>query len=285
MTFDIATSPLPSGRLTDMLRTVGVTSYTPVAPRDLSDRELERYHDERYVRELRDGWNDEWCGPRPDLAAAHVLAAGATLRLAERVWRGHARRAFNPHGLRTLPTADAGAWGETVNDAWLAASWLTRRGMRVTLIDIGRPRALFALPGLQEITSSVPTFTPDELRAFIDVAGDLAREFSPDVVLFAASACHVEQDPTTTSTLTLADYACAATSVARIADEVCSGRVITGCGGGYAPDGFADQLHAVMAATAFGITAVRPEEVAVSEPEAEPEIERGGLRLIRGGAV
>lgn len=284
MTFDIVTSPLDTGRLPEMLRTVQVTEYASVAPRPVSDRELTRYHSDAYVRDLRDGWSDEWQGRNKELATRHVLAAGGSLRLAERVWRGRARRGFNPHGLRTLPAPDASMWGEAVNDAALAAGWLTRRGLRVTLVDIGRPRPLFAMPGLQEITSSVPNFTGAELRAFIEVAGDLAREFAPDVILYAAASCHVEQDPTTTSTLTLIDYACAARDVAKIADEVCSGRVVAGCGAGYYPDGCVDQLHAVMAATCHGLAQVRADEVATPEP-APAAVSRGGLRLIRGGAL
>jgi acetoin utilization deacetylase AcuC-like enzyme len=71
------------------------------------------------------------------------------------------------------------------------------------------------------------------LQALSEIFPPLAREFQPDLLLFIINADTHFRDPLTSMGLDLACYPQIARLAARVAEEVCGGRMLVELGGGY----------------------------------------------------
>jgi acetoin utilization deacetylase AcuC-like enzyme len=213
-----------------------------------------------------------------------LLAVGGTLKAVDAVVDGLAARAaalVRPPGHHATP--DEGMGFCLFNNIAIAAGHLrSRRGLsRILILDwdlhhgngtetafYGTPEVLFvschespAYPGTgwlsdvgegegEGFTVNLP-FPPgsgDQIyeEAFATVLTPIVRAYRPEIVLVSCGLDGHFRDPIGRLRLTAAGYGRLAEIVCRLADEICSGRVVFVLEGGYDPTGLGYSLASVL---------------------------------------
>ncbi|HEX6872472.1 MAG TPA: acetoin utilization protein AcuC [Micromonosporaceae bacterium] len=257
----------------------GVRIEAPVAADDAA---LTRVHHPAYLAAVRAAPDDPFfsgwglgTGDNPIFDGMHeasALVAGATMRAAEAVWRGEARRALNiAGGLHHAMPARASGFC-VYNDPAVAITRLLDLGAdRVAYVDIDvhhgdgvqeifyndprvltislheTPLALFPGTGFPDETGgpdaagsavnvALPPGTDDNgwLRAFHAVVPSVLRAFRPQVLFTQCGADTYQHDPLADLRLSVDGQRASYLALRDLAEEICEGRWIATGGGGYA---------------------------------------------------
>lgn len=224
-------------------------------------------------------------------AGAHIV--GATLTAAELVMRGDVKRAFSiAGGLHHARRAEAAGFC-IYNDLAVATRWMQREhGARVLYVDIDAhhgdgvqwifyddPDVLtvslhesgtYLFPGTGFVDElgdgaghgfsvNVPldAHTEDDsfLACFQALVPELARAFSPDVLVLQCGCDGHVLDPLTHLRYTTGVYERAVRLACDIADEHCGGRIVATGGGGYAIHTVVPRAWTLVWAALCGVTA------------------------------
>jgi acetoin utilization protein AcuC len=291
--YDLGDHPLDPVRLElaiGLARGLGVLDrpgLTVTPPRAADDATLIRVHDPAYLAAVRAAPEDRlsWTGrflgwglgtgdnPIFDrMHEASALVAGATVRAAEAVWTGEARRAVNlSGGLHHAMPARASGFCVYNDPAVAIARLLDLGAQRIAYVDVDvhhgdgvqeifwddprvltvslheTPLALFPGTGFPHETGgpgaegtainvALPPGTDDSswLRAFHAVVPAPLRSFRPQVLF---SQCGVDThrlDPLADLRLTVDGQRASYLALRGFADELCEGRWVATGGGGYA---------------------------------------------------
>ncbi len=286
--YDLGEHPLDPVRVEltiALARALGVLdrpSVSVVTPQPADDATLTRVHTPAYLDAVRaapqDPFFQGWGLGTPDnpvfagMHEASALVAGATLRAAEAVWGGQARRAVNVAGglHHAMPARASGFC--VYNDPAVAIARLLDLGAeRVAYVDVDvhhgdgvqeifwndprvltvslheTPLALFPGTGFPHesggpgapgsaVNLALPPGTDDHgwLRAFHAVVPGVLRAFRPEVLFTQCGADTYRIDPLADLRLTVDGQRAAYLALRALADELCDGRWIATGGGGYA---------------------------------------------------
>lgn len=208
----------------------------------------------------------------PDMHDASRLVAGATMKAAELVMTGQARRAFNMAGGLHHALKDRAAGFCVYNDPAVAIAYVRKQfDARVAYVDIDAhhgdgvqwlfyedPNVLtvsihesgrYLFPGTGHVEErgrgagegasvNIPlaphTDTASWLEAFETVVPDVLRRFRPDVIISQHGCDAHVWDPLTHLAVTTGGLEQAAVVLRDVAEEVCAGRWVATGGGGYA---------------------------------------------------
>jgi acetoin utilization protein AcuC len=250
------------------------------APEPADDATLLKIHTQAYVdavkhatdRSTGHGLNTPDNPVFPHMHDASALVAGATVRAAEAVWRGHAKRAVSISGGLHHAMPDQ-AWGFCVyNDPAIAITRLLDLGAeRVAYVDVDvhhgdgvqaafyddprvltvslheTPLALFPGTGFpgetggpgaegSAVNVALPPGTSDDgwLRAFHAIVPSVLRAFRPQVLVTQCGADTHRLDPLADLRLTVDGQRASYLALRDLAEELCDGRWIATGGGGYA---------------------------------------------------
>jgi acetoin utilization protein AcuC len=256
-----------------------------VAPEPADDATLTRVHEPEYLDAVRAapgagpfGPMAHWglgTGDNPIFDKMHeasALVAGATVRAAEAVWNGEARRAVNiAGGLHHAMPARASGFC-VYNDPAIAIARLLDLGAeRIAYVDIDvhhgdgvqeifwndprvltvslheTPLALFPGTGFPSETGgpqargtavnvALPPGTDDGgwLRAFHAVVPAVLRAFRPQLLFTQCGADTHHLDPLADLRLTVDGQRASYVALRALADSLCEGRWVATGGGGYA---------------------------------------------------
>ncbi|MEX0893416.1 MAG: acetoin utilization protein AcuC [Gemmatimonadota bacterium] len=272
----------------DLIRRLGLVGngHRPmVRPAPATDADLLRVHAPEFIDAVkrasagdrspelgRFGLGSEDVPLVAGMHEAACLAVGATLKAAELVMSGRARRAFSlAGGLHHARRAEAAGFC-VYNDLAVAAHWMKEvHGARVMYIDIDAhhgdgvqwlfyedPEVLtvsfhesgtYLFPGTGYIDEvgqgdghgfsvNVPLDAHTEdasyRAAFEELVPALADAFRPDVILYQAGCDAHAVDPLTHLRCTTGLYHELTRVVVEVAERHCQGRVVATGGGGYA---------------------------------------------------
>jgi acetoin utilization protein AcuC len=286
--YDLGDHPLDPVRLEltiALARELGVLDrpgVSVVAPEPADDATLTRVHAPAYLDAVRaasvdqafSGWglgtSDNPVFPRMHEASA--LVTGASVRAAEAVWRGEARRAVNVAGglHHAMPARASGFC--VYNDPAVAITRMLDLGAeRVAYVDVDvhhgdgvqaifwndprvltvslheTPLTLFPGTGFPHevggdvalgsaVNVALPPGTDDAgwLRAFHAVVPSVLRAFRPQVLFSQCGADTYRIDPLADLRLTVDGQRASYLALRALADELCDGRWVATGGGGYA---------------------------------------------------
>jgi acetoin utilization protein AcuC len=253
-----------------------------VAPTPADDTALTRVHRPDYVAAVRAAPDDPFftgyglgTADNPIFAGMHdasALVAGASIRAAEAVWRGEARRAVNVSGglHHAMPARASGFC--VYNDPAVAIARLLDLGaQRIAYVDVDvhhgdgvqqifyddprvltislheTPLALFPGTGFPDeiggrgaegssVNVALPPGTEDAgwLRAFHAVVPSLLRAFRPQILVTQCGADGHRFDPLADLRLSVDGQRATYLALRALADELCEGRWVATGGGGYA---------------------------------------------------
>jgi acetoin utilization protein AcuC len=291
--YDLGDHPLNPVRVELTLalaRELGIldrSHVTVVVPQPADDATLTRVHTPAYLEAVRAAPRDhvpfsanleQWGLGTPDnpiferMHEASALVAGATVRAAEAVWSGEARRAVNIAGGLHHAMPDKASGFCVYNDPAVAIARLLDLGaQRVAYVDIDvhhgdgvqamfwndprvltvslheTPLALFPGTGFPHETGgeravgsavnvALPPGTNDAgwLRAFHAVVPSVLRAFAPQVLLTQCGVDTHHLDPLADLRLTVDGQRAAYLALRDLAEQCCDGRWIATGGGGYA---------------------------------------------------
>jgi acetoin utilization protein AcuC len=288
LAYDLGDHPLDPVRveLTMALATdLGVLArdgVTVVEPVPADDAALTLVHTPAYLDAVRaaphepffSGWG-LGTGDNPIFDGMHeasALVAGATLRAAEAVWTGEAKRAVNIAGglHHAMPSRASGFC--VYNDPAIAIARMLDLGAeRVAYVDVDvhhgdgvqaifwddprvmtislheSPLTLFPGTGFPDETGgpgaaghavnvALPTGTDDAgwLRAFHAVVPPVLRAFRPQVLVTQCGADTYRHDPLANLRVSVDGQRATYLALRDLADELCDGRWLATGGGGYA---------------------------------------------------
>jgi acetoin utilization protein AcuC len=288
LAYDMGDHPLDPVRVEltmALARSLGVLDrpgVTVVAPEPADDAALTRVHDPAYLDAVRSAPDDPyfsgWGLGTPDnptfprMHDASALVAGASLRAAEAVWSGEARRGVNVAGGLHHAMRDRASGFCVYNDPAVAIARLLDLGARrVAYVDIDvhhgdgvqaifyndprvltislheTPLALFPGTGFptevggpdaagSAVNVALPPGTDDAgwLRAFHAVVPATLRAFRPEVLFTQCGADTYRIDPLADLRLSVDGQRASYLALRALADELCEGRWIATGGGGYA---------------------------------------------------
>jgi acetoin utilization protein AcuC len=289
LSYDMGDHPLDPVRVEltmALARSLGVLDrpeVTVVSPELADDAALTRVHDPAYLQAVRaapdDPFFEGWGLGTPDnpifdgMHAASALVAGASLRAAEAVWTGEARRAVNvAGGLHHAMPARASGFCVYNDPAVAIARMLDLGAQRVAYVDVdvhhgdgvqaifwNDPRVLtislhetpltlfpFASGFASEVGGpdargsavnvALPPGTNDSgwLRAFHAVVPAALRAFRPEVLFTQCGADTYWLDPLADTRLTVDGQRASYLALRDLADDLCDGRWVATGGGGYA---------------------------------------------------
>ena len=246
----------------------------------------------------------------PGMHEIAALTCGASIAAIEQIISGRHQRTFSIAGGMHHAHRSRAAGFSVYNDAavGIEVARRTRPGLRVLYIDIDahngdgvqemfgasadvltvsmHESGLFAFPGTGfpgeigheagegfSVNMPLPMFATDECfrLAFDSVVPPLARAFRPDIIVAQLGVDAQHLDPQTDLGLTLPGYRSLVTSIVRLADEVCDGRLAALGGGGY------HIVEVVPPAWTWVLAELRGEQLSEELPEAWREHVR--LRL------
>lgn len=239
--------------------------------RPATPAELHLVHDPAYVaRVLVDGQCAEWRGRRPDLAAIAARIVGGTLLAVDELLDGVAQTAVHLPGAKHRAHRDRAGGYCVFNDFAIAATMLSRRGLRVGILDFdahfgdGTATLLREDPNVRIHSVFDDGLVPAEqwqalaserLRAVAlpRGAGDVAllaavveflramERFRPDVLFVSAGADGHRDDALSSLTYSVDGYR----SVARqLRDALPITPILVGGAGGYRPDDVTPEVWA-----------------------------------------
>jgi len=284
-------------------------NYPRITSRSATESELLRAHGAEMVkallasRGLSGQWDaDTYYGPKSLHAA--LLAAGGTIDLALRVWKGDLRRAFSlvrPPGHHATPRRAMGFC--LFNNVGLAAHAILAENpqARLAIVDFdlhhgngtqdlfaNNPNVLFLSShrfpfypgsgGLGEVgegkgqgaTLNFPLSQAYGREIFFPLYGGLVagvlKDFRPDMILVSAGFDGHEADPMNGFSLTTDDYGRLAEFLIASAEET-TGKILFVLEGGYDPAALRDSVRAVL-------------EVIASAPEAKREVALDEIALL-----
>jgi acetoin utilization protein AcuC len=286
--YDLGDHPLDPVRVEltiALARELGVLDRPGVsveAPEPADEATLTRVHDLAYLNAVRTASVDAsfvgWGLGTPDnpvfprMHEASSLVAGATLRAAEAVWHGEAKRAVNVAGGLHHAMRDRASGFCVYNDPAVAITRLLDLGAeRVAYVDVDvhhgdgvqaifwddprvltislheTPLTLFPGTGFpyetggpdaegSAVNLALPPGTDDAgwLRAFHAVVPAALRAFRPQVLFSQCGADTYRIDPLADLRLTVDGQRASYLAMRALADELCGGRWIATGGGGYA---------------------------------------------------
>jgi acetoin utilization protein AcuC len=286
--YDLGDHPLDPVRVEltmALARELGVLDRPDVkieAPRPADDAALTRVHTRGYLDAVRTAPDDPFfsgwglgTGDNPIFHGMHeasALVAGATLRAAEAVWTGEAKRAVSiAGGLHHALPARASGFCVYNDPAVAIARMLDLGAQRVAYVDVDvhhgdgveaifwdDPRVLTISLHESPVTLFPGTGFPDEiggpdalgfavnvalpvgtrdgawLRAFHAVVPPLLRAFRPEVLFTQCGADAYYIDPLANLALTVDGQRASYLALRDLADELCDGRWVATGGGGYA---------------------------------------------------
>jgi acetoin utilization protein AcuC len=286
--YDLGNHPLDPVRVEltmALARQLGVLDRPGVrveAPVAADDAALTRVHDPAYLDAVRAAPHDPFfsgwglgTGDNPVVEGMHEVSAlicGATMRAAEAVWLGEARRAVSVAGglHHAMPARASGFC--IYNDPAVAIARLLDLGAeRIAYVDIDvhhgdgvqhifydtprvltvslheTPLTLFPGTGFPRETGgehargyavnvALPPGTNDSgwLRAFHAVVPSVLRAYSPQLLVTQCGADTYVHDPLADLRLTVDGHRAAYVALRQLADELCHGRWVATGGGGYA---------------------------------------------------
>ncbi len=286
--YDLGDHPLDPVRVEltiALARALGVLDrpgVSVVAPEPATDEQLLRVHTAAYLEAVRaapvDPFFRGWGLGTADnpifehMHEASALVAGASLRAAQAVWTGEARRAVNvAGGLHHAMPARASGFCVYNDPAIAIRSLLDQGAERVAYVDVDvhhgdgvqavfwndprvltislheTPLALFPGTGFPSETGgpdatgsainvALPPGTDDGgwLRAFHAVVPSALRAFAPQILFTQCGADTYRIDPLADLRLTVDGQRASYLALRDLADELCDGRWIATGGGGYA---------------------------------------------------
>ena len=286
--YDLGDHPLDPVRVEltmALARELGVLDrdgVTMVVPEPADDATLTLVHSAPYLAAVRAASDDPlytgWgmgTADNPVFAGMHdasALVAGATVRAAEAVWSGSARRAVNVAGglHHAMPARASGFC--VYNDPAIAIARLLQLGaQKVAYVDVDvhhgdgvqaifyddprvltislheTPLALFPGTGFPHETGglgaegtainvALPPGTDDAgwLRAFHAVVPSALRAFKPQILFSQCGADTYRIDPLADLRLSVDGQRASYLAMRDLAEELCEGRWIATGGGGYA---------------------------------------------------
>lgn len=251
--------------------------FNQLQPRAATSAQLRRLHKAEYVTHALDGWSEEWVGRRPDLGLRAAEGTGAALRAASHVFFNQSRRIFVPNAGRPHAASGESDRGCVFNDIVLTASWLTRRGWKVAVIDMDglhapAQEAFFRFNDdvlLVSVNDDMPyadidypeqsvyNFLLGEGSGDTDLVNAVTRgltvveDFLPDVILVNVGGTGHVDDELTSLEYTMEGVYESVVRICQVADEMCGSRVIGF--GGLASSG-SQQHPALMAAATHAMT-------------------------------
>lgn len=265
-----------------------LADYPRVTARTATEAELLRAHGKDMVRALlaSGGRNGQWDADTyygPQSLHAALLAAGGTIDLALRVWKGELRRGFSlvrPPGHHATPQRAMGFC--LFNNIALAAQSILAENpqARLAIVDfdlhhgngtqdrfIDNPNVLFLsshrfpfYPGtgsLGEVgegrgkgtTLNFPLAQAVGREIFFPLYGGLVasvlKDFRPDMILVSAGFDGHESDPMNGFALTTEDYGRLAEFLIAAAEET-TGKILFVLEGGYDPKALRDSVKQVL---------------------------------------
>ena len=286
--YDLGDHPLNPVRVEltmALARALGVLDrpgVSVVEPEVADDETLCRVHDPDYVAAVKSAPGDPllrgWGLNTPDnpvfngMHESSALVVGATVRAAEAVWRGEARRAVNIAGGLHHAMPDRAAGFCVYNDPAIAITRLLDLGAeRVAYVDVDvhhgdgvqeifwsdprvltislhqTPLSLFPGTGFPKevggsaaegsaVNVALPPGTGDAswLRAFHAIVPSALRVFRPQILVTQCGADSYRRDPLADLRLTVDGQRASYLALRALADELCEGRWVATGGGGYA---------------------------------------------------
>jgi acetoin utilization protein AcuC len=288
LSYDLGDHPLDPVRVeltVALARSLGVLDrpgVSVVTPEPASDAQLTRVHTAAYLEAVRAAPNDPffsgWGLGTPDnpifadMHEASALVAGASLRAAQAVWSGEARRAVNVAGglHHAMPARASGFC--VYNDPAVAIKALLDQGAeRVAYVDVDvhhgdgvqavfwedprvltvslheTPLALFPGTGFPHeiggegaegsaVNVALPPGVDDSgwLRAFHAIVPSVVRAFRPQILFTQCGADTYRIDPLADLRLSVDGQRASYLALRALAEECCDGRWIATGGGGYA---------------------------------------------------
>lgn len=254
-------------------------ALTVLAPKPAELTALAMVHTPAYVDQVVKGHTcGEWSGPRPDLASLARLFAGGTLVALVALLDGHTRTAVHLPGAKHHAQA---AWSSgfcVFADFAIAALMARGAGHRVAVLDIDahhgdgtqdllhayadiltysvHQAGIFPGTGLTDDPDACAYNWPlsdgcgdEDLQAGVDDFLLRCRQFQPSIILVAAGADGLSDDPLTGLDYTAEGlaHACAA-----VRAQYPEHPILMGGAGGYLPQGGTPQAWAAMAAALAG---------------------------------
>jgi acetoin utilization protein AcuC len=333
LAYDLGDHPLDPVRVEltiALARSLGVLDrpgVSVVTPQPATDEQLTTVHTAGYLAAVRAAPDDPffsgWGLGTPDnpivehMHEAAALVAGATIRAAQAVWSGEARRAVNVAGglHHAMPARASGFC--VYNDPAVAIRTLLDQGAeRVAYVDVDvhhgdgvqavfwedprvltvslheTPLALFPGTGFPHETGgdgaegtavnvALPPGTDDSgwLRAFHAVVPSVVRAFQPQVLFTQCGADTYRIDPLADLRLTVDGQRASYLALRALADELCDGRWIATGGGGYALVEAVPRAWTHLLAIATG----EPLDPATETPRSWRELAQARLHSGRSG--
>jgi len=283
--------------------------YPRLSARESTEAELLRLHAAEMVKQLLEnrgasGWLDPDTYFSPESTRAALLAAGGTIDLALKVWRGELDRGFalvRPPGHHATPQRAMGFC--LLNNVALAAQAILAESSqaRIAIVDFDlhhgngsqdsfyeNPNVLFLsshrfpfYPGTGTVdevgnqkglgsTLNFPLSQPYGREIFFPLYGGIVsavlKTFRPDIILVSAGFDGHERDPMEGFSLTTEDYGVLAKMLIASAQET-TGKILFVLEGGYHPDALRDSVKEVL--------------VEMAKPEIEmPKVELPSLALL-----
>jgi len=273
-----------TARLLDAFGLLTAASVLVVPPEPAPEETLRLVHTQEYIDAVRRCGADPYGAYEPDkglgtdddpvfadMHDASARIAGATLVVAQAVWRGTSAHGANVSGGLHHAMRGRASGFCIYNDVAIAIAWLLEQGVeRVAYVDTDvhhgdgvqeifyddprvqtislheSPRTLFPGTGYPEETGgpgaegsaanlALPPGTNDSgwLRAFHAVVPPLLRAFRPQVLVTQHGCDSHVDDPLAHLALSIDGQRAAAAELHQLAHELCDGRWVATGGGGY----------------------------------------------------
>jgi len=280
------------GRLSSILTLfepgAALEHYPRLSARESTEAELLRVHAAAMVKLLMEnrgasGWLDADTYFSPESTRAALLAAGGTIELALKIWRGELDRGFSlvrPPGHHATPQRAMGFC--LLNNVALAARAILEESpqARIAIVDFdlhhgnGSQDSFYENPNVLFLSSHRFPFYPgtgnvDEVgvkkgvgttlnfplsraygrEIFFPLYGGIAsavlKTFRPDILLVSAGFDGHERDPMEGFSLTTEDYGVLARMLIASAQET-TGKILFVLEGGYHPGALRDSVKEVL---------------------------------------